>query len=268
MLTKRYESALANDRVWAVSYSLWHKLPYRVSKWLRYRVIGPAEDRARAVLRSHPELRRLRLDDLSDYALSHLSLLLLWQLLKAKRPAGIVEFGSGVSTSLFALYAKGCSSLGTPPPAVFSVEHDESWLTATRQRLRDEGLDSYVRLLHAPLIQLNILGRSRAVYDLGRCGFREVGSGPSFDFCLVDGPPGEFGRGGVLPCIAPWLTAGATIVLDDIWRLGEQSAWEDWGQNLSGSLNNPKVFFTDHGVAVASWMPARTRVGNSISPGP
>ena len=129
----------------------------------------------------------------------------------------IVECGSGNST---VFTARLLTQLGDGGH-VHSLDDHADWATVTQRALEREGLQSLASVVHAPLMN--------GWYDRAR--MPEVSG---IDLLVVDGPPAyerETARSREPALEVFWerLAPGATIVLDDSWREGEQqviSAWE------------------------------------------
>jgi len=120
----------------------------------------------------------------------------MWEFLNREIRPGMktLELGSGLTTMLFDRMQ--CDHL--------SIEHSEEWLDRVR---------SFV-----PLVNSSVL--HRPIQD-GWYSWKNTG-GP-FDLVLVDGPPGDIGRSGVLGTIDSIANEQTTIVLDDCNRAAELS---------------------------------------------
>lgn len=154
----------------------------------------------------------------------------------AMRPAGLVtvcnevvhgcrtrvlECGSGVSTVVLArlLRERGAGS-------VVAVEHDDAWATLVRDLLRREALDGVAHVVHAPLEGDPVWYAEAALDALPQ----------EIDLLVVDGPPAdaagqEHRRAPALPFFEPRLIPGASVVLDDVQRLGERGVLAGWERN-------------------------------------
>jgi len=129
---------------------------------------------------------------------------------------GIMECGSGVSSVVIAL------AIGERDIRFVSLEESEFWIDRTRNALRALGLEKRVELKHAPLAEIPFDGRTvRAHSESGLSEFKA-------DLLLVDAPPADVGRIGVLPKMANYLRPGAAVLLDDAARLGEEECVEAW----------------------------------------
>ncbi|MGH8828609.1 MAG: class I SAM-dependent methyltransferase [Jiangellaceae bacterium] len=145
----------------------------------------------------------------------------------------VVELGSGISTVLLArlLHQR-------PPSGGFSltaVEHDAHWVTWVTEQLDREDIGSDIQVIHAPLVR-----HPQAQHDLGWYdpdalseGLKSALQGDQIDLLLVDGPPAYtpgcgLARYPALPVLREWLAPGATVVLDDVERPGEQEILRRW----------------------------------------
>ena len=254
-VTNLISTSIDGRRYPAMPLRRWERLPIAARKWLDYRVIQKAENDARHVLRADqrfgPLLEGVRL----DWALPCVSLLILLDTMATREVRRIVEFGSGISTSFFAQFAKQQVELGKAPPSIFSFDHDEGWLAQTRSRLESFGLASYVNLQHAPLTEQKLLGRDTLAYTIPEETRNQwCRENDKFDLCLIDGPPASVGRAGSLPIVAPYLAKSAVVYLDDSFRVPEQEILKEWSRAYDGSFRNPLLYLTGHhGLAAIEW---------------
>lgn len=141
-------------------------------------------------------------------------LLLLYRLTLEKKPALIVECGSGVSTVVL---AKAAATYGG---RVVSLDHDPAYCLATQSELQRQGLSADVRL--APLVHTD----QGPWYDLGA-----VGDLSDIELLFVDGPPAATGpqaRFPALPLLVQRCAPTLTVVLDDTARPDEHEIGERW----------------------------------------
>jgi hypothetical protein len=141
----------------------------------------------------------------------------------------IVEFGSGASTVFIAKIMPKDSVL-------YSVDHNEDWLGIVSQWLENEGLRGRVKMIHAPLEQMEVgthrgLWYKRSVLDTNL-------PPDSIDCLIVDGPQACAGgskgmaRYPAVPVLKSRLAPNCSIYLDDVVRDGERRIAEQWGQEL------------------------------------
>jgi predicted O-methyltransferase YrrM len=166
----------------------------------------------------------------------------------------VVELGSGVSTVLLARLLTQRHPVGEF--RLVTVEHDREWAQWVTGQLDREGLGGSVTVVHAPL-------RPHALAESGLCWYDQAAltygldtalRGEPIDLLVVDGPPAyqsgnELARYPALPVLRERLAPGATIVLDDIERTGEQEVLRRWEQQ-TGLVFDCK--FAESGIATAT----------------
>lgn len=145
----------------------------------------------------------------------------------------VVELGSGTSTVLLARL------LHQRPPLcgfrIAAVEHDARWAQWVTEQLDREGMGAHVVVVHAPLVAHPRAERGLSWYDDAALaeGLRTALRGDPIDLLLVDGPPAYAADHGLarypaLPVLRDRLAPGATVVLDDAERPGEQEILRRW----------------------------------------
>lgn len=167
----------------------------------------------------------------------------------------IVELGGGVSTVLLArLLAQGGQE-SDPDRRLTTVEHDAGWARWLTGQLDREGLGRFAGVVHAPLVphERAVDGLSWYDADALETGLDAALRGGPIDLLIVDGPPAwaqgfELARYPALPVLQDRLAAGATVVLDDVDRAGEQQVLRRWADE-TGTVFAPRSPHT--GVAVA-----------------
>jgi len=166
-------------------------------------------------------LERGTLPPTRGWAASPDVLTVLYDQARDSNARSLVECGSGTSTVVLARY---CQQMGDG--RLLSIDHDETFAAITRRRLIDLGLDSYVDLVVAPLVQQTIGEKDRLWYDLGKIELPET-----IDLAFVDGPPiaitGEDGRAPAGSLFVPRLSDGGRIIFDDAHRPGERRLIDD-----------------------------------------
>ncbi|MER7071754.1 class I SAM-dependent methyltransferase [Terrabacter sp. NPDC000476] len=139
-----------------------------------------------------------------------------------RRPALVVECGSGVSTLWMALVI---DHFGLETRIV-SLDHDPEYAEQTRQTLRDHGVAHVAEVRDAPLGPAGLEGHDtdwyavEAIEDLHDIGL-----------LFVDGPPDTTGplvRLPAVPLLRDRLAPRASVVLDDAVRAGEQEVTTRW----------------------------------------
>lgn len=169
------------------------------------------------ILGDEPPLPPLR-----GWALSPDAALHLVHTVIERRPATIVELGSGTSSVLL---GRAVRNLGKGH--VTALEHDEEFAGRTRRLLASHGLSEWVDVVSAPLVEREAAGSTYRWYDTS--ALAEL-SDP-IDILLVDGPPantGPLARLPALPLLRSSLADDAVVLLDDTARSEEQEVVERW----------------------------------------
>lgn len=175
----------------------------------------------------------------------------------------VVELGSGISTVLLARLLNQRHPGGGFRFA--AVEHDASWARWVREQLDREGTGADVAVIHAPLVAHPHAEAALTWYDdaVLTDGLARALRGDPIDLLLVDGPPAYapgqgMARYPALPALVDRLAPGATVVLDDAERPGEQEILRRWEHDTGLEFDRR----TDRaGVAV-------TRTGSGAGAGP
>jgi predicted O-methyltransferase YrrM len=169
----------------------------------------------------------------------------------------VVELGSGVSTVMLARL------LHQRPPRdgfrLVAVEHDASWAEWVTEQLDREGIASGVSVVLAPLVPHPRAEPGLSWYDEPALteGLRPALRGDPIDdlidLLLVDGPPAYAAGMGLarypaLPVLLDRLAVGATVVLDNAERAGEQEVLRRW-EDETGLVFDRRA--DEAGVAVA-----------------
>jgi predicted O-methyltransferase YrrM len=145
----------------------------------------------------------------------------------------LLELGSGTSTVVLARLLRERWPGGEQRQV--AVEHDGAWADWVRDQLRREGLAERVTVLHVPLAPHRHGQAGLAWYDQDqlRAGLDAALDGGAVDLLVVDGPPADtadkvLARYPALPALHGRLAPGATVVLDDVERPGEQEVLDRW----------------------------------------
>lgn len=155
----------------------------------------------------------------------------------------VVELGSGTSTVLLARVLRQRWPGGGYRHV--AVEHDAAWAAWVDDQLAREGLGTGSTVLHAPLTPPPSGVQGLSWYEpaaLSR-GLDLALDGDRIDLLVVDGPPADtpekvLARYPALPVLADRLSPGATVVLDDIERPGEQEVRRRWADELGVRLED------------------------------
>ena len=181
----------------------------------------------------------------TSFSISDHTLMWLWNFLNTNKPKSIVELGSGLSTLVFATYAKHC---GTEKPKILSVDHDQSWLDQTRDRIQQLGLADCVNFQLCEIGDLSLpeIPETKGYVVDSNMVQSAVGSP---DMILIDGPPGKIGRTGTLPSVAKAISGTADVFLDDASRPAEQAIAERWMGLFEGQLELSAIYPLGNGLA-------------------
>ena len=146
----------------------------------------------------------------------------------------VVELGSGLSTVLLARLLTQRAPTGGF--TLVAVEHDVRWARWVREQLEREGIDEHVVVIDAPLAARAGMTGGLRWYDEAALAAgldQAIGGDATIELLIVDGPPAYaaghgLGRYPALPVLRPRLALGATVVLDDVERPGEQDVLRRW----------------------------------------
>ena len=149
----------------------------------------------------------------------------------------VLELGSGTSTVLLARLLQ--ERWGATGYRHVAVEHDAAWARWVTEQLDREGLAGSTSVLHVPLAP-HALGQTGLPWyeHVGlQAGLNTALAAELVDLLVVDGPPADtaataLARYPALPALAPRLALGATVVLDDVERPGEQEVLRRWESEL------------------------------------
>lgn len=151
--------------------------------------------------------------------------------LVSDRPGRIVELGSGRSTLLL---AQRLEEMGTGH--LTAVDHLEEFADRTRGWLEERGLGHRATVVHAPLADHVIDGRTHPWYDMDAL---RPHLPDRIDALVVDGPPGRLGkdfRWPAVPLLEDRLAPDARILLDDGDRPDETRIAHSWQAILGGGI--------------------------------
>lgn len=137
----------------------------------------------------------------------------------------ILEFGAGLSTILMGRLLK----LNKIDAEVKVIDDSEDWISVLRMIMKDEGTDSYVKLIYSPSksYEGKIYGNYWYDVDYINDGVKDA----VFDCVLVDGPVGhvcKYSRYGAGAYVKDRLAPKFAIFLHDAVRLDEQVIIKKW----------------------------------------
>jgi hypothetical protein len=148
----------------------------------------------------------------------------LVELVRARQPASIVEFGSGTSTVVLASLLAEFHRNG---PRLVSFEEDPAWAERSRAALAERGLDRIATVIQLQLAEREDGSSDYVLADDATQMLRRLAP----QLILVDGPTLDSGasRLGTIDLVAPHLREDAMVLLDDALRDAElciAAAWE------------------------------------------
>ena len=165
-----------------------------------------------------------------EWSLAPDTLQIIANLVQQLEPKHILEFGSGLSTYVF---ARVCDELKNSC-CITSVDHDPEFGAATARRLTEKRVSQNVRIQIAPLIARQCAGRLLPLYHLRPSDFASTRAP---DLVLIDGPPLVLGgREGTLYQVMDFARTGTLVILDDAKRPEEQAALSRWRAHLGSSI--------------------------------
>jgi len=168
--------------------------------------------------------------EIGGWALGAETIEFLVEILRARRPSSVLEFGSGTSTVVLAWLMRQLHG-DSNQPRVFSIDQSDDYVERTRSWLARHNLRDRVKFLRRPVVRQTIAQFPTACYDLPPVMLAEFFGPVRPDCVLIDGPAGDNGvRFGTLPLVQNHLTPGAAIFMDDGLRDSELDSAERWNR--------------------------------------
>ncbi len=196
---------------------------YFVTRRLRAR---DAAELAQLIWLNQAMQPRRSLPPLGTWAAHPDLLVTLWNIIRDKRPARVLEIGSGLSTLVMASALEQNQEGGE----LVALENHPDFARQNRLQLAEHGLEGRARVLDAPLQRQQVAGRHGLWYTLPSLdGLSDV------DLLLVDGP-GMRDRSMALFLLHGLLAATADIVVDDTDRPETRHMLELWQEAFPGQL--------------------------------
>lgn len=152
------------------------------------------------------------------------------------RPRLVVDLGSGQSS----VWMAGAMRQAGYDGRVVGVDHEEQYAQATELLSQRQGVTPWLTVIHAPLIEESIGGRTVQWYDASA-----LSSITDVDLLCVDGPPAqgaEQARWPALPFFRDRMAPGGRVILDDMIRVDEQQIAQDWSGRFPGMTSQTLEF--------------------------
>lgn len=146
---------------------------------------------------------------------------ILIKTIQSKKPATILELGSGRTTLIAAAYLKQHRLQGK----VISVDADKEYLEQCRYFATLNGVESYIQFVHAPITEQLINEKKCNWYNAERLPKEE------FDVLVIDGPPEKVGvlsRYPALPLLMQYASEHTVILADDAGRPDMIATAQHW----------------------------------------
>jgi predicted O-methyltransferase YrrM len=144
---------------------------------------------------------------------------LICELILTRKPALVLEMGSGVSTLIVAYCLKRLGG-----GKVIALDHHAEYADNTCKLIRMHEMSQYSEIIHAPLKEIQLKDENWLWYDLDHlkidCGI---------DLLIVDGPPAATqsqARYPAIPLLYELLSNEAVVVMDDGARKDEKDIIE------------------------------------------
>lgn len=144
-----------------------------------------------------------------------------------KKPKLVVEASSGVSSIILG-YCMKKNGFGK----VISLEHDIEYVGKTKDLIEQHGLQDFVSIVHAPLVEHDINSTKYQWYCLDALKTID-----SIDLVVVDGPPFYIqskSRYPVIPLLYDKMANGSSLILDDGNRKDEKTIVDLWVKEFKG----------------------------------
>lgn len=167
---------------------------------------------------------KLPLPKFGNWAISPDFANLLINLIFKRKPAVVLETGSGLSSILIGYCIKKAGS-----GKLISLEHNNEYVELNTQNIIEHGLQDIVKIIYAPLKKYTINNMEYIWYDF----IPEE----KIDLLLVDGPPADIqkdSRYPALPLLIDKLSDDSLIILDDTIREDEKRIISRWLNEFPG----------------------------------
>lgn len=169
----------------------------------------------------------------STASLSPSSIAILMNDIVINKRKYILEFGSGITTYLF---AKLCSINNLKDVKIISVDENEEWVEVVKELLIKDGIfNENIKLISAPLTE-NLKGIESCKWYKEEVIEEAIGN-DKIDCVLVDGPSAwrediKYSRYPALSFVYEMLAENSIVFLDDANRDGEKFIISKWKQDF------------------------------------
>jgi predicted O-methyltransferase YrrM len=184
------------------------------------------------------------------YAASPKLLSYLYGEIRKRRPAFVLDLGSGLST-IVAAHALRQNGEGF----VIAVDHEKKYADRTRQVLEQHDLHHFSEVREAVLTEFQL---DKGVFSWYGNVPRKP---PEIDILIVDGPPGKTGhlaRYPAMPILQKSLANNALVIVDDARRADEAEMIQQWKHEF-GELQLLDLGEYSHGEFVALQFEEKSR---------
>ena len=172
---------------------------------------------------------------ITRYSMRPSGILVLVNEIMINRRRCIVECGSGLSTIYMARALRSLKDGGS----IISIDHDPSWLDVLHAQLRVEGLEQFIKFVHAPLVAGDWGMGASQWYDPSVVS--AAVQSKRIELLLIDGPVAsdearQYARYPAVPLLAEYFSDSLSIIVDDIVRSGERTITNKWCSILGASF--------------------------------
>lgn len=204
---------------------------YELDRSALRRQIEDVDLQTRALVQVRPLLGPIPIP-LGDWAADPVFALRAVELVASRRPALVIECGSGSST---VIVARCLQTMGHG--RILSLEHDPDFAEQTRRLLREHGVADLATVVTAPLTRRQYEGREFRWYD----GVYEAYLTEPVSLVLVDGPPGNTApraRYPAFPLLRRFFSEDWAILMDDGDRPDERWIARAWAEQSGAGLRH------------------------------
>lgn len=199
------------------------------------------------LVRLQPYTQKLPLPLGGGWALTGDSAAILVRETLLRRPATILELGSGASTLLLGQVLRDRGS-----GRLVSIDHDSTWAERTRKNVRALGLENHVVVVDVSLKRFEIGRQEFDWYDIPQDVLSDLGP---IQLLVVDGPGwapqhARASRYPALPLLRDQLAPEALVFVDDASRPSSVTMLERWRADDPGW--QAEHFDTGDGVCLLS----------------